>query len=499
MLRDRTIRTLAALSLAVAVSCQAAEAPPSPKAATPATPYQGWAALADEDVDFSLQWFKDKSILAVYPDPDAFAAVMAKARAQADRDLAQVTSFEGYRQTMLHFFSTFNDAHAYLSVKLAATGYQWPGFLAMYRGGRFVVAGSDGRVADGAQITACDGAPLTEWSARIAPYENIIPGLQSTYAKAALLLFRDGASPFLKRPQQCVIDGRTVDLDWKPIRQTEWTRIRTTVKPDLGKDVAITPFGAQGAWVRLGNFSPDTKRQSDQFQALYDASPSLRDKSVIVFDVRGNGGGPYEWFMGVIRALYGKDYANYYARERLKIAGVYRTIDYQATSGASSNKPADPDAPGDAPADGIPYDAEDRLFKQAMARGDKVLHAPVNSQRVPKPKRLPPNPVHARVIVLTDYDCGSACIAFVDELKQFPGVLQVGTETFVDSRTGSPVSTPLPSGNGVIGVPYMTRDGRPRNDNEPQVPSILFDGDIGDTAAVQDWLTKRVLASGATH
>ncbi|WP_323518174.1 hypothetical protein [Xanthomonas nasturtii] len=98
--------------------------------------------------------------------------------------------------------------------------------------------------------------------------------------------------------------------------------------------------------------------------------------------------------------------------------------------------------------------------------------------------------MHARVLVLTDYDCGSACIGFVDELKQFPGVLQVGTETFVDARTGSPMTAMLPSGNGGIAVPYMTRDGRPRNDNVPQKPDIAFTGNIDDTAAVQAWLEQ---------
>lgn len=489
----RTLPLLAALSLALVGTCQAAAQAP----ASSPTPLQGWAAMADRDVNFALQWFKDTSILAVYPDPAAFAAVMAKARAQADRDLAQVSSFEGYRQTMLHFFSTFNDAHAYVSIKLAATGYQWPGFQAVYRGGRFVVAGSDGSVADGAQITACDGSPMTAWSARLAPYENVIPGVQSTYARIAPLLFRDGASPFLQRPKQCTIDGRSVDLQWKPIPYTDWMRIRTAVKPPLGKDVTIAPFGADGAWVRLGNFSPDNRRQSDQFYALYAAAPSLRDKAVIVFDVRGNGGGPYEWFMGVLRSLYGNDYANYYARERLKIFEAYRILDDQAST--PSHEPDDADAPAEPPIDGIAFDADDRLFNAAKARGEQVLHAPVNHQRVPKPKRPPANPVRARVIVLTDYDCASACVAFVDELKQFPGVQQVGTETFVDSRTGSPISAPLPSGNGVIGVPYMTRDGRPRGDNQPQIPSLVFDGDIADTAAVQAWLRSHVLAPAATR
>ena len=39
--------------------------------------------------------------------------------------------------------------------------------------------------------------------------------------------------------------------------------------------------------------------------------------------------------------------------------------------------------------------------------------------------------------MLTDYGCGSACISFVDEMLQFPGVRQIGLETFVDMRSAS--------------------------------------------------------------
>ncbi|KQR13423.1 hypothetical protein ASF90_09610 [Xanthomonas sp. Leaf148] len=59
------------------------------------TAYQGWAAMADKDVDFSLQWFRDQSIMAVYPDPSGFEVTLSKARKQADAYLQQVKNFEG--------------------------------------------------------------------------------------------------------------------------------------------------------------------------------------------------------------------------------------------------------------------------------------------------------------------------------------------------------------------------------------------------------------------
>lgn len=455
-----------------------------------------WAIMADRDVDFAIQWFKGHSILAVYPDPAAFSRTLDKARRQANDDLRHVDSFEGYRQTLKHFFAVFDDAHAYVSIRLTQTSFKWPGFLANYQGHRFLVAQSEvASLPDGTEITSCDGVPMADWAERIAPYERIIPGLGSTRARAAPLIFRDADSPFVSRPVHCLIGGKTVELDWRSISSGEMTQVTTRMQPKLDDGVSVSSFGDNGAWVRLGNFSPANRKQSDEFEALYKMAPALRDKSVIVFDVRGNGGGPYEWFMGVLRSLYGPEYVDYYARARMQISPVYRISKGKELDPAPPETGAD--APSKAPLDGLPDDgSEDRLLDAAKARGASFIHLP-NRHDVPRPSSAPASLVHARVIVLTDYGCGSACIGFVDELKRIPGVTQVGTETFVDSRTGTAVAARLPSGNGSIGVPSMTRDGRERNDNEPQKPAMEFEGDIDDTAAVQAWVRDVVLAKPA--
>jgi hypothetical protein len=103
-------------------------------------------------------------------------------------------------------------------------------------------------------------------------------------------------------------------------------------------------------------------------------------------------------------------------------------------------------------------------------------------------KPAPASPVKAQVFVLTDYGCASACISFVDELRRIPGVTQVGRETAVDSRSGTPLNYRLPSGNGELTVPSLVREGRERGDNIPWRPDVRFDGDIADTQAVLAWI-----------
>ncbi len=105
----------------------------------------------------------------------------------------------------------------------------------------------------------------------------------------------------------------------------------------------------------------------------------------------------------------------------------------------------------------------------------------------------PPNLVHARVLLLTDNGCASACIGFSDELLRFPGVVQIGADTYVDRLSGSAMSSSLPSGNGFLDLPSMIRIGRLRGDNVALKPAIPFDGDMADTPAVQAWIVNTVL------
>jgi hypothetical protein len=89
------------------------------------------------------------------------------------------------------------------------------------------------------------------------------------------------------------------------------------------------------------------------------------------------------------------------------------------------------------------------------------------------------------VFLLTDNGCGSARISFTDEMRRFPGVLQIGRDTYVDSYPGSPQNYLLPSGEASISAPNMTREVRQRGSNFAWKPDLYFDGDIRDTEAIR--------------
>ncbi|QWT21285.1 hypothetical protein KPL74_04620 [Bacillus sp. NP157] len=445
--------------------------------------------MARADVEFILQWTRKEHILAVYPDPKAFEGLLQRAKAQADADIPRIQSFVGYRHALNHFSSVFRDEHYSVSFNLLQRRLQWPGFLAIYIDGGYQTVAGDGSVAAGQVISECDGKPLNDWVDEIAPYEGSIPGLESTRWEVASDIFRDVQSPFYKRPVSCTIGGKPVKLDWRPLEATAFAQQRAKLLGDADLIDHIEPLGADGAWISLENISPHTAREADALKAVIAQLPSLRSKKLIVVDERNNHGGPYEWFMAFLRGLYGTPYTDYYARARLQISAVYRTTPeiLDAFGGPPENyKPQ----PITMPPDGRTFDADNRLFSEALAAHKPVLHSPVNSVQIPRPASPPDNPVHARVVVLTGYACASACIGLIDEMKRLPGVTQAGVNTFVDSRTGTPLSAKLPSGNGEISVPVMTRDGRVRGDNEPHTPDVLYHGNIQDTDAVKAWVLE---------
>lgn len=466
--------------------------------AAAAEPRHPWAAMAQADADFITEWIERQSIMAVYPANSDFKARLAGARRTFDADLARVDSHAGYRDALGRLVGALQDQHLTLRHTLAPSTYQWPGFMAVYRAGRYVVAsGGAGGAANlaGQEITQCDGRPMAELVHRVITYEQLATGLESSMARAAPMVFRDTGSPFQPRPRSCRIGGKDVALEWRAVAASTLAADMQGAVALRERVTAVTPFGTDGAWVRLGIFNMQTQAEGRAFKELIAQAPALRDKSVIVLDVRGNSGGPYEWFMGFLRGLYGKDYADYYARSRLEIAHVSRVTPeigkyFDSMKGAETGDLAPPP-------DGTPYDEDSAMYRQALAAGVAVIASPPNARGVAMPAHKPVNPVKARVLLLTDYGCSSACIVFVDEMKRFPGVEQIGVETWVDSRTGTSFGAPLPSKNGVIAVPVVTRDGRERGDNIPHRPSRVFAGNIHDTDAVKAWISDEILGGGA--
>jgi hypothetical protein len=458
-----------------------------------------WRDAARKDLAAAREIMNTKFITALNTPGPSWAATLDGALRDTERDVDRVRDAATYQSVLKHFVSAFDDAH----VRVRFTGnrilpQEWPGFLVRYDGRHFVVVDSDRRdVQVGSAITGCDAKPIDQVLTEIMPYEQVRRHLEleSTRTALARILFVDAVGSLRPRLSRCRIAGHDVALNWQPITANRLTQLNAAHAPYSNNETSISAFGKNGAWVRMSTFGPNGE-SAKQFAKIIEQAPTLRTKDVIVFDVRGNGGGSYNWFMGFLDALYGEPYADYYARARLQFANVM-SGDLGGGRGAGGRGAGRGNAPADAPRtppDRGLGDLASRTTTRPGANGAtlRVIAAPDSSGL---PRTPPPNPVRARVLVLTDNGCASACISFVDEMRRFPGVFQIGRDTYVDSRPGSPMNHELPSGEASISVPSMVREVRERGDNFAWKPDTYFDGDIADTGKVQAWILNVVVPS----
>lgn len=477
---------------------------------SPAAGANPWPVRAVTDIHYIAATASRNYIYSQYPNRNAWRALLGRLVRQGERESELAHDFAGYRAVVQHFVAGFADAHFdvhfltpqddvshALDFGKLPIPYEWPGFLVRFRGDRYIVVYSRlKQVPAGETISSCDGSSLDTWVDRVAQYEGGPPGIDSTRYAMGRILFIDLTSPLHARPNVCTIGGRSERLQWTRITGKALQGLDDRYPQFHDENWSIQPFDDNAAWVRLGTFLPWSQTQAAQLRAVIAKVPDIRHKRFVVFDVRGNAGGDYNWFMAFVRAFYGPAYADYYARARLQISPVELTVLSGGKTGhAQSAKntlpfsgmvigPPDPPMTGQHP-----------IWSRKLPDGDKLTKYSVPAAGLAKQTLPPPASLAtAKVYVLTDYGCASACLSFLDEMRRFPSVLQIGTQTYIDRRSGGwPEDYFLPSGLGFVRMGRMVRDGRERPGNIPWTPQLRFRGDIEDTAAVKAWVLGTVV------
>lgn len=464
-----------------------------------------WKTLTGKDLEALKGVIATDYIYAVYPGGPDWDALVTRLYDRARQDISVVKNIGGYRAVMERFIGGFHDAHFSAYFRALPDHAQWPGFSLEYRGGRYIVSASViPDVHSGDELVSCDGRNMNSWMDSLTDFYGGARGRETTRAAIASQLMVDLDNPLFSRPRKCRIGGEDVALHWTetglgPGHALPLPPERTTSSVGTLDDgsIVISEFGTHGAWVRIGTMIPLQEDQVRAFENLIAAAPTLRDKEVLVIDVRGNAGGIYNWFMAFLRALYGQEYADYYARARLEIAST----DLVPAVPAGSNNPGisnfeQSKVPRDPPME--VKTGEPRV--RALPTGARLVSARAPIDFTQFPRRPPKSLLGARVYLLTDYGCGSACLAFVDEMMRIPRVTLIGAETHLDRRSGGwPMGIELPSGLAVVRMGRMVRDGRHRGENEAWVPAepYRFRGDIADTEAVKRWIENEILPRDA--
>jgi Peptidase family S41 len=459
-----------------------------------------WSLMAQQDVEAM-----HRTVLESHPGPvdranPGFDVWLERGYREALARARKARTLGAYTATLRRYASGFRDGHLQLQPLVQPTQVSWPGFVVAQRQGRYVVAsveeGASGLPPLGAELVACDGVPAAELFERTVWPTVTGPDVEAMRVRNAPRLLQDEGDPEVTRPKACEVRmegvARTVELryrDSSPEKQGE--RIKSAAfgaRPQFGTH----PFGKGGLWVSIPSFhAPESEQTLASLRALVEQASGWREASVLVLDVRGNTGGNSAWGDNMLRGLYGKELFTAAVEETPQEGAQY--VDWRVSKdnvtymGFLANVVSEQQGK-DAALVGLLRRMEVGM-KEALKKRQALFHLPDEGPKeVQRAATLPPSPVRGRVFLLTDGRCASACLDFADSALALPGVTHVGLPTSADSVYMEVRVQELPSGAARMGVPIKVYRNRPRGHNVPYLPTHSFDGDMGDTPALEQWI-----------
>ena len=101
-----------------------------------------------------------------------------------------------------------------------------------------------------------------------------------------------------------------------------------------------------------------------------------------------------------------------------------------------------------------------------------------------------PNPVKARIVILSNASCGSMCYQFTRTLLTLPGTVLVGQAPNTMDRLTNPVAVPLASHKAILylGTREMISPGYAFG--HALIPSFRYEGNLSNTPAVKQWILR---------
>lgn len=231
------------------------------------------------------------------------------------------------------------------------------------------------------------------------------------------------------------------------------------------------------AWIKITSFGERRTSIATLTQEIEAQAETLRSLDTIVFDLRGNGGGDSSFGHRIATALWTEEVLSDW------VPAYAAGVDWRASPENAEH------------VHGIAKKHVDRGRESAAEywtglaqRIDAAVAADENYVRqgfvVREITRTLRSPVSARVIVITDGACASACLDFMDRLIALPGVLHIGEETSSDTQYIDVRRVDLPSRTGRLFIPLKVYRERLRPPGGTYVPEISVDASGLDWGAV---------------
>ena len=463
-----------------------------------------WARAYRTDLAWAHATLRDNHPGAVDPESPRFRDWLERGHAQASA--ARVRDKAGYVYALQRYVVGFGDTHTTLVLDFTGIPARWAGVVVQGRedGGAIVVDREPDDTAApplGARVVSCDGAPFDSLVARELAFQGH-PRSHARRRWATTWALVDGSNPLRPPPAACVFEheGRRARhaLRWRPFAATTLDRLMRAVRLEPAT-LGLSEVAPGVFWVGIPSFAAGPAVLRPLVDSIAARATALRSARAVILDVRGNGGGSSVWGQEIVAALWGKDAAdpNLGGPAAVDWRASPANADFVASARAAMTRPGTNPAVLDllrrveagmreAIAEGRPYWRQEG---RAGPSGGLTRRRPVG-----------PGAIAARVALLTDDGCASACLDFADRVLAQPGTTHLGMVTngdnlYIDKR--DPLTSP--SGHARLDHSLKVYRGRPRGDMEAYEPDLPYCGEW-TTAALRAWaldLVERGALGGA--
>lgn len=464
----------------------------------PAASAQDWATSLRTDARVMHDDIARNHPGSVDPENPGFAAKNDRGLALALQRAGRTTTYAGYLYALAAYAATFDDGHLAVfipeDVDPPPLATRWPGFLTTFDEKdeqRVVTRAADAPVPLGARLVACDGK-----EAAALARDNVggMGGsgrwnLHASRVMRGKRLFTDVGNPWIQRPIRCTfdVDGtrRTVDLVWRPIDEKELDRRFAEAYRRKAEPIGLRTLPDGTVWIALSDFDgnpehPAAKALEPLIAQVRSQRNTILGAPRVVLDLRGNNGGDSGWSQRIAQALWGEQAVGAVNLEPSRVDwrasrdNIAQMQSYLRMWQAHANAPPENLAWGKRVVEGM---------QAALAKG-QPYYAEIDDAKPPTPA---PPVTHARIVMVTDSGCASACLDAADLFLAL-GAVHVGQETSADTAYMDIRQTTLPSGHMALAVPMKVYRGRRRGSNVPLVPRDAYPGDLTDTAALERWI-----------
>lgn len=246
----------------------------------------------------------------------------------------------------------------------------------------------------------------------------------------------------------------------------------------LSSDASGIDIQGGRAWITIGSFSEQRASIAELTEEIEARADSLRSLDTVVFDLRGNTGGNSGFGNRIAKALWTEDLfmdwvpataAGVDWRASPENAEHVRGI---AKSYAEKGRTASAEA----------WTGIAESIEAAVAEGEDYARQNFYTHET---QRALESPVSARVVVITDGKCASACLDFMDNLMALPDVLHIGEETGSDTQYIETRPTDSPSRFARLIVPVKVYRDRLRPADGTYVPEVAVEASGLDWDAVE--------------